>query len=356
MKLIEQQPTMPNRPPFFSIVIPVYNGGQAFVACLQAITRSNFRDWELIVVDDGSSDDSALVAQSFGAKLLQTQGRWGAGAARNLGAKAAQGEYLCFIDADCEAYPDTLSRLAEALKQDPHLGAIFGSYDDAPKAENFVAQFKNLMHHYTHQVAQTEATTFWTGCGAVRRSLFLRLGGFDAHYIEDIHLGYRIRQTGSKIHLVKQAQVKHHKAWKLAHLIKVDVWERGVPWTRLLLEQPERFRSDLNLTNSSRISVVAVYSLLPLLPLALGLPQVAGLLLVPILTLLWLNREFYQFFYHKRGLLFTVQAVLMHWLYYGYSGVAFGLGLLLHKFQPVTSRRPRVRRVLKRLVGLSDVY
>ncbi|MBD2098857.1 glycosyltransferase family 2 protein [Trichocoleus sp. FACHB-591] len=322
--------------PFLSIVVPVYNGGEAFQACLSAITHSPFRDWELIVVDDGSSDRSAQVAHQFGAKVLRThRPKSGPGVARNLGAQAAQGQYLCFIDADCEANLNTLSRLAEALKSHPDLDAVFGSYDDAPKAPNFVAQYKNLLHHYTHQTGCEDASTFWAGCGAVKRSTFLAVGGFDTKRyprpsIEDIDLGYRIKQAGGRILLAKQVQVKHHKAWKLNSLIKTDLFDRGIPWTQLLLNSRSGMANDLNLQVSSRLSVVAVYLLLLLGLSSFYSPQaVWGLLLVTI-ALLILNQDVYRFFRQKRDLSFTLKAILMHWLYYIYSGLAFLIGNYLH--------------------------
>lgn len=321
--------------PFFSVIVPVYNGGEMLVACLQALRASLFQDWELLVVNDGSTDRSAAVAQSFGATVLETAGRLGPGAARNLGAQVARGTYLCFIDADCEARPDTLTHLASALSSDPTIEAVFGSYDDAPRAQNFVAQFKNLMHHYVHQTGHEEASTFWAGCGAVRRSTFLQLGGFDIDRyprpcIEDIELGYRIRLAGGNIRLVKQAQVKHHKAWKFWHLIQTDVCDRGIPWTRLLLSQKSGLINDLNLQVSHRISVVCIYLLLGSLPLVLYHPGFSLLTLGSGGMLLLLNSDLYRFFYRQRGFLFAIQSVLMHWIYYFYSGVALLLGIGLH--------------------------
>ena len=55
------------------------------------------------------------------------------------------------------------------LREEPGIAAVFGSYDDEPGAPNLVSQYRNLLHHFVHQTGRTEASTFWTGCGAVRR-------------------------------------------------------------------------------------------------------------------------------------------------------------------------------------------
>lgn len=320
--------------PFFTIVIPVYNGGLSLHRCLQALAGSSFQDWELLVVDDGSTDGSASLARTFGARVLETTGRVGPAAARNLGARSARGQYLYFIDADCAVHLDTLAHSAQILSSDPQLDALFGSYDDDPGAANFSAQYKNLFHHYIHQNSREEAATFWTGCGAVRRSRFLALGGFDEERfrrpsIEDIELGYRLCQACSRIRLARQVQVKHLKAWTLAGLIRSDILDRGIPWTRLMLRDGV-FRSDLNLQVHNRVSVIVVYGLLAALA--------AGLFLLPAIwlatglagLLFWLNLNLYRFFYRKRGLFFVLRAIPLHWLYYIYNAISFGCGLLLH--------------------------
>lgn len=320
--------------PRLSIIIPVYNGGQPFERCLTAIRAAAFTDWELIVVDDGSDDGSGALARKRGASVLTTSGRVGPAAARNLGAQAAGGQFLFFIDADCEIHPDTLTRIAGHLAARPQLDALFGSYDDAPGAPNFIAQYKNLFHHYVHQNGHENASTFWTGCGVIRRERFLALGGFDVgRYrrpaIEDIELGYRLKLVGGQIMLAKDVQVKHLKAWTLLSLLKSDILDRGIPWTQLILRD-QVFANDLNLQTHNRISVVAVYGLLLALGVSLIQPQAWLITLGLALLLLWLNRELYQFFAQKRGLGFALRAVPMHWLYYGYNAIAFGLGLLLH--------------------------
>lgn len=317
--------------PFISVITPVYNGGYPFICSLLALERTQFTDWELIVVDDGSTDKSMAIAAKFGAKIHATAGREGPGAARNLGAKEARGEYLCFIDADCEICGDAIADLAQLLQSRPKIDALFGSYDDAPQATNFIAQYKNLMHHYVHQQGNEDASTFWAGFGVVKRSLFLDLGGFDPERyprpsIEDIELGYRIKQAGGQIYLAKNLQVKHHKAWKLFNLIKTDVFDRGIPWTRLLKDNKSNLINDLNLQTNSRISVVIVYSLIISV---LALFYRAELVLFSIIfagILLYLNWDVYRFFFKKRGKIFALKVIPCHWLYYFYGGLAFVLG------------------------------
>lgn len=329
--------------PFFSIIIPVYNGGASFMRCLAAAQKSEFADWELIVVDDGSTDGSGQLARKFGARVLRTKGREGPAAARNLAANIAGGRYLFFTDADCELHPDTLTRLAHPFAAEPELDAIFGSYDDEPDAPNFVAQYKNLFHHYVHQTGRRRAATFWTGCGAIKRSAFLELGGFDTSLyqrpaIEDIELGYRLSRAGGRIRLDPAIQVKHLKAWSLAGLLKSDILDRGIPWTRLILRD-RLFRADLNLQTHNRISVAAVWGLLAAMIAAFFQPWVGAVALALAAILLWLNLALYRFFYRKRGLLFTLRAIPMHWLYYFYNAIAFGSGLALHFFKDADKRR-----------------
>jgi glycosyltransferase involved in cell wall biosynthesis len=323
--------------PLFSIVIPVYNGGDLFRRCLEALRQSTLTDWELVVVDDGSTDGSDGLARQFGARVFKTEGRCGPAAARNLGAQGARGHYLFFIDADCEVHPDTLVKSAQVFRDDPGLDALFGSYDDAPGAPNFIAQYKNLFHYYVHQNSHEEASTFWTGCGVIKRSQFLALGGFDLQRyrrpaIEDIDLGYRLKQAGGRIRLAKQVQVKHLKAWTLTTLLKSDIFDRGIPWTQLILKD-RAFMTDLNLQTHNRVSVVAVYGLLS--AVLVSFVQIQGLFFALGLAtlLLWLNRELYRFFYHQRGWRFALRVIPLHWLYYLYNAIAFGCGLLLYWYE-----------------------
>jgi len=270
-----------------SAIIPVFNAADHLRSCLASLAQWPAGPLELIVVDDGSTDESAEVARSFGATVLSTGGRKGPARARNIGARAAKGEILLFVDSDVCVHADTLERVRRDFRLDPELEALIGSYDSSPASPDFISQYKNLMHSFVHQRSRREACTFWSGCGAIRRDVFLRHAGFDESYarpaIEDIELGYRLRQDGSKMVLDKNLQVTHLKHWTFWNLLKTDVLDRGIPWTELILRDGY-MPNDLNLELSQRVSVALAFLLVGLALAATILWR--GFFLTPVLALL----------------------------------------------------------------------
>ncbi len=327
-------------PPSVSVIIPVANGGPNFSKCLQSLSADQTSAAEVIVVADGDTDGSWRLAYDFGARVLKTSEPSGPACARNLGARHAGGDILFFVDADVLVPENAVDLVASTFQQDPDLSALFGSYDDSPFEGNFLSQYKNLFHHYVHQNANEDAATFWTGCGAIRREVFLEFGGFDEGYrrpcIEDIELGYRLKRAGHRIRLLKNLQVKHLKRWGPISLLKADFFYRALPWTDLILNE-SRILNDLNLKTSDRVSVVSVY----LLGLALLGTIFSPLFLLPILPLMllifWLNRDLYRFFTRSRGIVFTLEVVPWHWFYFLYSGMAFAVGFTRHLWKKPSS-------------------
>jgi GT2 family glycosyltransferase len=340
-----------------SIIIPVYEGGDAFAQCLEMVRRYGTIAHEVIVVVDGQDARSARFARQAGHRVIQLSQNAGPARARNIGAQAAQGEILFFLDADVALSCDTLSqiearfqqaRFQQAGFQETACDALIGSYDDRPGAPNFLSQYKNLLHHHTHQCARQDASTFWGACGAIRRSVFLQIGGFDERYrqpsIEDIELGYRLRRLGYGIVLDKQVQVKHLKRWGVRSLLKADFFYRALPWTQLIWRD-RNFVNDLNLDTSSRLSVVSVYGLVGCAMLSLRWSALWPLAIACAMALLFLNASVYRFFWEKRSLSFALRVIPWHWLYYAYSGIAFVLGTLQYwihqeKPKPAPKRSP----------------
>src|SRR6185503_94927 len=197
-----------------------------------------------------------------------------------------------------------------------------------------------------------DASTFWSGCGAMRRSVFLEYGGFSPRYrlpsIEDIELGYTLKRDGRRIRLDKTLQVKHLKRWPVQNLLHSEILARGIPWTLLILRE-RVFLNDLNLQTHNRLSVVVLY--LGLLCLLAGLWQPAVWLGVPAaaLALFVLNRHLYRFLAQKRGVGFAARALIPHWLYYFYNGLAFAAGALIYVTEPDAALARRTGNEKRRL-------
>ncbi len=317
--------------PAISIIIPVYNGGTSFNHCLQSLTAVQSQVLEIIVVDDGGNDGSSDRAKQMGAIVLRFPSTGGPARARNQGAQVAKGNILFFIDADVTLTPHTIEQVKAAFRDRPGLKVLIGSYDDQPGATNFLSQYKNLFHHYTHQTASDSASTFWGACGAIRPEVFWAVGGFDERYrypsVEDIELGYRLKRAGYSIQLCKDVQVKHLKNWRVGSLLRAEIFYRAIPWTQLLWRD-RQFSNDLNLKNSSRFSLILTY--LIVLCLSVGWWWNGGwLMAIGIgLVLLVLNWPVYHFFWQKRGFWFAMRVIPWHWLYFLYGGLGFGLGTL----------------------------
>ncbi len=324
------------QPADISVIIPVYNGGESFVRCLDGMLAARPAPGEIILVDDGSTDGSCEQAQERGVIVLHTERACsGPAVARNLGAARAQGTVLYFVDADVLIAPDVIARVAQAF-QDDSVSAILGSYDDTPENRSFPSQYKNLFHHYTHQQARIDSTSFWAGCGAVRCTAFWQVGGFATSYarpsIEDIDLGYRLRAAGHRIQLLRDLQVKHLKRWTWGSFLKSDIFDRAIPWGILMLRRGE-IPADLNLQFRHRVSAF-ICVLLPFLVALLVVSTLAGgiALLSAVLVLLGLNLDLYRFFMDKRGAMFAFGAVPVHWLYYLYSALSLAVALLVVAF------------------------
>jgi GT2 family glycosyltransferase len=275
----------------FSVVVPATDAPASLEECLRAIRAAINPPQELIVVDGPAGAGPAT--------------------ARNLGVRQATGDVVVFVDADVVVHTDAFKRLRAAFAADPALTAVFGSYDDDPRARGIVSEFRNLLHHHVHQSAPGMATTFWAGIGAVRRDAFLAIGGFDERSfprpsIEDIELGMRLVDSGGRIVLDPLVQGKHLKRWTLEGMIRTDFAARGAPWVELLLSRGSG-SSALNLGWRHRMSAAASLALLATGSRRKVTPSMALLALILIL-----NHSFYRMLLRRRGPAFAAASLPLH--------------------------------------------
>lgn len=324
-----------------SVIVPAFDAEVYLSRCLEALLEERDENIEIVLVDDGSTDLTSQVAESRGIRVLRDYPNRGPGPARNLGVRQTCGEVLVFVDADVVVAPGVFQQIRDFFLAHPDCAAVVGSYDDQPAELNWVSQYRNLLHHFVHQHSMPDASHFWTGLGAMRKTAFLVAGGFDegeyARTLEDVDLGYRLRERGYSIRLDRHLLGKHLKRWTLLSMIRTDFAVRGVPWTRLLLQR-RRMPTDFSLGWAQRGSVV-----LACLAAAAFVSSLAAIELLPVavgLSLLFLsiNLPLFRFLQRLRGTGFAAACLPLHLLHHLVSAAAFAYGLGIHALS-----RPGVR-------------
>lgn len=322
---------MEKNSPRISIIVPFYNQPELLPKCVESILNSTYRDIEIIAVDDCSTDDSWEKISTQNVTGISTLKNVGPAAARNLGSKMARGEVLFFFDSDVGVQPSAIEQAVKLFDENPELAAVFGAYTIEPMYNNFFTVYKNLVHHFTHYISRRRVHTFWAGCGAIRKDVFFKLGGFDEGYsapcVEDIELGYRLTENGYKVKLEPSIQVAHGKRYNLKSLITSDLKFRAIPWARLLAVK-NTFYPDLNLRIENIVSGIIIGLLIPIC-IILALPSTNLLLpllvALPIVYLL-LNFHVFSFVLKQKRLPFLLKFIPMYTLTYVYSIIGFAIG------------------------------
>lgn len=216
-----------------SVIVPAYNAADTITDCVEALGRQHLDDaFEVIVVDDGSADDTAQRAQQAGAKVICTQ-RGRPAAARNAGIRAASGEIVCCTDADCVPTAEWLANLTAPFR-DPEVAACKGSYRTHQK--EIVARFVQLEYEDKYDLLNKQATIDFidTYSAAYRRDVLLANDGFDEQfpYLEDQELSFRLAARGYKMLFRPAAVVYHHHSATLRAYVRkkliIGYWKAQV--------------------------------------------------------------------------------------------------------------------------------
>jgi glycosyltransferase involved in cell wall biosynthesis len=323
-----------------SVIMPAHQSEAVLPRTLEALRASDLpaARWELIVVDDASTDDTAAIASLFADVLLRIPlCAHGPAYARNRGFEISVGAAVLFIDADVEVNADTLRRFASALETESSASAIVGSYDPRSTAPGIVSQYRNLLHCYMHREGAGDADAFWAAGGAIRRSAFAQSGMYDEwHYsrptIEGVELGQRMRALGHRIVVRPDIRVTHLKTWSLRSAISSDLRDHGVPWMRLAIQQWGRKGDRISPRAVERINTIGTWIALVslLMGAVVGDPRWVMTMVISLLPVLFANRRLYAYFERERGVAFALAVIPLHLLYYVLLGVAAMSASALH--------------------------
>jgi glycosyltransferase involved in cell wall biosynthesis len=320
----------PASPLTVCVVVPAHQAADEIVACLEGIVGAGFDREDILVVDDGSRDGTGEKAAAFGVRVIRNERPLRPALARNRGVAETEGDIIVFVDADVVIHPGAADRITGVFAAEPGLVALFGSYDDAPARQTRVSRYRNLLHHHVHQQSGGDATTFWTGFGAVRRDAFAAAGGFRPEWenIEDVDLG--------RIVLLPDLLCKHLKEWTLPGMFRTDLFGRAVPWTRLIASGRTGM-GNLNLSLSHRVSAAMVPLFAAGIVLSVLAPAFLWLSAVALAVFLAANARFLALLGRKGGLSLLLAGIPLHAVHY----VAGLLGYLKVRLTERPGRSPQ---------------
>ncbi len=231
----------------FSVVIPARNAASDLGECLASILGRSGEPppREVIVVDDGSTDGTAAMAEARGARVIHLAGL-GPAAARNAGARAASGDVLVFLDADCVPEEGCFEALVAPFA-DPQVAGTRGGYTS--RQPGLLPRFVQLEmeEKQSRLAASARVTLLDTACAAYRRDLFLEQGGFDeglpATSVEDAEFSFRLAAQGRRLVYAPEARVRHRHPEQLGSYLRRKL-RFGYYRARLYRRYPGRVRED----------------------------------------------------------------------------------------------------------------
>ena len=318
---------------FISIIIPNYNGSATIGKCLDAAFASRYGNFEVVVVDDCSTDDSVDIITPYPCRLVRMENHSGAAVARNAGAASSNGRVLFFIDADCLIQADALACANKAVAENAD-AVIGGTYTQQPFDDDFYSIFQSLFIHY-FETKKREPDYIATHAMIINADLFRSSGGFREGFfpiIEDVEFCHRLRRSGRRLLMKPEILVTHVFNFTLMRSLG-NAFRKSMYWTRYSL-----MNRDL-LADSGTASVELKFNgavfFLNILLLALFQLRDQTLLLIPVPFLyagnLLCSRGLIKMFYREKGYGFTLRAVLYYTLVYPLPvGAGAVAGLLKH--------------------------
>ncbi len=323
--------------PFISVIIPNHNGEKTIGPCLDAAFSSQYNDFEVIVVDDCSTDDSVTIIKSFPCRLIPLTEHGGASRARNTGAWNSNGELLFFIDGDCLLQPDTLAKAAAAFRKEEPGVVIGGTYTLLPYDQNFYSIFQSVYIHYSETKNLENPDYLATHAMLIPKELFQKSGGFNEEFmpiLEDVEFCHRLKKKGIRLRMTPEIQVQHIFHFSLARSMRNGI-RKSKYWSIYSIKNRDLLADSGTASQEFKFNVLSCFGALFLAIAGLLLQNRLFLLPVPLLLgiNLYLNRHLFRAFYRAGGPLFAFPAVLYYTLLYPFAvGIGVFSGLFSQHF------------------------
>ncbi|MEW6407088.1 MAG: glycosyltransferase [Patescibacteria group bacterium] len=311
-----------------SIITPMYNASSYIESYFLGVSCQTIKDFEVILVDDCSTDDTILKAKKYPFKIIEIKERQAPAKVRNYGAKNSSCDVLIFVDADIVLEPDSIEKIIESISE-PGVDAVSGIYSKNIPRANFFSELQNLIPIYRLLKVPKYTNFINSAFCAIRRNVFEDVGGYDEKmsYYEDIDFGHRLIEKGYKIKFDPNLRVTHLKYYSHLSLLS-DYFKKvtaSAVYKRLYLQR--KIKND-ELPKSLKIAGIAVgfaflslfFIKISVIPFMLCLSVYS----IAISPLLW-------FLIKNKNLIFGLKSYFACFEIFLVSFFAFGYGFLRGK-------------------------
>jgi len=318
-----------------SLVIPNYNGSHTIAKCLESALACDYPNFEVIVIDDCSNDNSIAIIEKYPCKLINLTERSGAARTRNIGARNSRGEILFFIDADCLLKKDALTIAAQNYDKYGPGTIIGGTYTPRPYDKNFFSMFQSIFIHYSETKNSHRPDYLATHAMIIDSGTFKKSGGFSEKFmpiLEDVEFSHRLKKNGYELIVNPDILVTHIFNFSLTRSLKNGI-RKSMYWTAYSMQNKDMFADSGTASVELKTNVFSI--------LLVGLSIVGYLLVKEQMILLGVififsgnilvNRRLLNAFFKTGGTRFGLAATFYYTSVYPFA-VAIGVSGGILKF------------------------
>jgi GT2 family glycosyltransferase len=318
-----------------SVIIPNHNGSLFIKTCLNALFSAIHQPFEVIIVDDCSTDDSAEIISRFPCRLLRLEKQGGASKARNIGAKNSLGDALFFIDVDCVVQDDTILHAINAYEKNRNL-VIGGTYTPIAFDDTFFSTFQSIFINYSE--LRTVEPNYIAGHAMVMgRDVFEKSGGFPEEFIpiiEDVEFSHRLKRSGQRLIMDSAILVRHIFNYDLRKSFR-NAFRKSKYWVAYSISNRD-LMADSGTASIGLKFTVLCSSLIWFFFLCLIISPDTFFLACMIIVFtfnLAVNRFLIRAFFREKGCAFGLKATLYYSLVYPVSVAAGGAAGMAYYLQ-----------------------
>jgi len=321
---------------YISIIIPNYNGSATIGRCLAAASSSRYAPFEIVVVDDSSTDDSAEIIGRYPCRLIRLNKRSGASSARNAGARNSTGGILFFIDSDCLIQVDTLAILKTAFdRHDRSTTVLGGTYTALPDDNDFFSTFQSIFVSY-FETKEREPDYLATHALAIDSAVFKKSGGFSEDFfpiLEDVEFSHRLRRAGYRLVMDPRILVRHVFRFTLLKSLR-NAFRKSMFWTLYSLRAGDLLSDSGTASRELKINGLSFVLIISFVAVFLFSRERLLLLLVPLTCLInaAVNSGLVSAFSRARGSFFALVATAYYVLLYPLPVLAGAIVAVMRHF------------------------